>query len=373
MSIEARFQIDRGDFCLDVDVRFPSRGVSAVFGPSGSGKTTLLRAIAGLEKSDAGFLKVGDCVWQDDGCFTAPHRRAIGYVFQEPSLFDHLDVRRNIAYGRKRVAEKERKVSVEDVVELLGIGHLLDRYPRQLSGGEQQRVAIARALATSPAVLLMDEPLASLDEARKHEILPYFESLHRELDIPMLYVSHSKDEVMRLGDHMVLLDQGRVQATGGVAEVFSRMDLPLAHELDARSVIEGVVVAQDTEFGLSYVDFSGGRFAVANKNPLANKTPVANNNPVANNYLALGSAVRLLVRASDISITLARASETSIMNVFPATVEEVTRDGDAHVTTRLMVGATPMIGKITRKSATTLGLQPGMSVFVQIKSVALLS
>lgn len=360
MSIEARFQIDRGDFCLDVDVRFPGRGVSAVFGPSGSGKTTLLRAMAGLEKAAGSYLKVGDQVWQDEARFIAPHRRAVGYVFQEPSLFEHLDVRRNIAYGRKRVAPEVRRVSQEDVVDLLDLGRLLTRYPRQLSGGEQQRVAIARALATSPAVLLMDEPLASLDEARKDGILPYFESLHRELDIPMLYVSHSKDEVMRLGDHMVLLDKGRVLATGGVAEVFSSMDLPLAHAPDARSVIEGVVVAQDEEFGLSYVEFSGGRFAVAN------------NGPVAAESLVLGSTVRLLVRASDISITLERASNTSVMNVFAATVAELTREGAAHVTVSLSVGAVAMIARITRKSATVLGLEPGMRVFVQIKSVALL-
>ncbi|MBT8038113.1 MAG: molybdenum ABC transporter ATP-binding protein [Verrucomicrobiae bacterium] len=361
MSIEARFHIDRGDFCLDVDTRFPRRGVSAVFGPSGSGKTTFLRAIAGLEKSDPGYLKVGDALWQDETQFIAPHRRAIGYVFQEPSLFDHLDVRRNIEYGRKRVAEDQRKVSVDDVVDLLGLGDLRRRFPHQLSGGEQQRVAIARALATSPAVMLMDEPLASLDEARKHEILPYFQSLHQELNIPMLYVSHSKDEVMRLADHMVVLHQGRIQATGNVADVFARMDLPLAHEPDAKWMIEGVVADQDAEFGLSYVDFSGGRFAVTHHDPADHQR------------LDLGNSVRLLIRASDVSITHTHAADTSILNVFPATVEEITQEGNAHVTIGLLLGSNPILGKITRKSAATLGLTPGMDVFIQIKSVAVLS
>lgn len=355
MSIVARFRIDRGGFCLNVDLRFPGRGVSAIFGPSGSGKTTILRAIAGLEKSRNGYLKVGDYLWQDGDSFVAPHLRAVGYVFQEPSLFAHLNARRNIEYGRQRVPKNERRVSVDEAVELLGIGHLLQRHPHQLSGGEQQRVAIARALATSPAVLLMDEPLGSLDAARKHELMPYFESLHRELDIPILYVSHSKDEVMRLADHLVLLDEGSIRASGPVAQVFSRLDLSMAHDLDAQSVIEAVVAEHDEEFGLSYLDSPGGRFVIANK------------------LLALGSTVRLLVRASDVSITLEPASKTSILNVLPATVEEIGVEGNAQVTVRLTVGTVPIIAKITRKSAMILGLQPKKSVFVQIRSVAVLN
>ncbi|MCU7938957.1 MAG: molybdenum ABC transporter ATP-binding protein [gamma proteobacterium symbiont of Bathyaustriella thionipta] len=355
MSIEAKFYIDRGDFSLDIALTIPERGVTALFGPSGCGKTTLLRAIAGLEKNCVGYLKVGDEIWQNDNKNLPPHQRPVGYVFQEPSLFAHLNVRRNLEYGLKRLPEAMRKVSLQHAVELLGIGHLLARKPHQLSGGEQQRVAIARALAVSPAMLLMDEPLAALDMIRKREILPYLESLHRELDIPVLYVSHSREEVARLGDNLVLLEAGRVQAKGTVSELFSRLDLALAHGPETETVIKATVAGYDEEFELSYLDFSGGRFAVAGKR------------------LPLGSAARLQVLARDISITLERQSQTSILNIFAATVDEMMNEGTAQITVRLMIGSVPVLARITRKSATDLGLQPGLAVYAQVKSVALLS
>jgi molybdate transport system ATP-binding protein len=355
MSIEARFHIERGNFSLDVDLTIPERGVTALFGPSGCGKTTLLRAIAGLEASQNGYLKVGDEIWQDEQKNLPPHQRPIGYVFQEPSLFAHLNVQRNLEYGLKRLRGVTPKVSLEHAVELLGIGHLLDRKPHQLSGGEQQRVAIARALAVSPAMLLMDEPLAALDLIRKQEILPYLESLHRELDIPVLYVSHSREEVARLADHLVLLEAGRVQAAGTVSELFSRLDLALAHGPDTETVIKAVVSGYDDEFELSYLDFPGGRFSVAGKR------------------LPLGSAARLQVLARDVSLTLEHQSKTSILNIFPATVDEMTNEGTAQITVKIKIGSVPVLVRITRKSATELGLQPGQAVYAQVKSVALLS
>ncbi|MCP4994305.1 MAG: molybdenum ABC transporter ATP-binding protein [Gammaproteobacteria bacterium] len=355
MSIDARFHIDRGDFSLDVDLSFPARGVTALFGPSGCGKTTLLRAIAGLEHSRGGYLKVGDEIWQNDQKNLPPHQRPIGYVFQEPSLFAHLNVRRNLEYGLKRLNGSVQKVSLDRAVELLGIGHLLDRKPHQLSGGEQQRVAIARALAVSPAMLLLDEPLAALDMIRKQEILPYLESLHRELDIPVLYVSHSRNEVARLADHLILLEAGRVEATGTVSELFSRLDLALAHGPETETVIKAIVAGHDEEFELTYLDFSGGRFAVAG------------------NRLPTGRSARLQVLARDISLTLEHQSKTSILNIFPATVDEMMNEGAAQITVRLMIGSIPVLARITRKSAAELNLQPGQSVFAQVKSVALLS
>lgn len=355
MSIEARFQIDRGKFSLDVDLKIPQRGVTALFGPSGCGKTTLLRAIAGLEASQNGYLKVGNEIWQDDQKNLPPHQRPIGYVFQEPSLFAHLNVQHNLEYGLKRLRGLTAKVSLGQAVELLGIGHLLDRKPHQLSGGEQQRVAIARALAVSPSMLLMDEPLAALDMIRKREILPYLESLHQELDIPLLYVSHSREEVARLGDHLVLLEAGRVQAMGTVSELFSRLDLALAHGPETETVINAVVAGYDEEFELSYLDFPGGRFTVAGK------------------QLPLGSAARLQVLARDVSLTLEHQSKTSILNIFPATVDEMMTEGTAQITVRIMIGAVAMLVRITRKSAVELNLQPGQAIYAQVKSVALLS
>ncbi|HIP53448.1 MAG TPA: molybdenum ABC transporter ATP-binding protein, partial [Chromatiales bacterium] len=211
MSIDIRFCIARGDFVLDVDTVFPGKGVTAIFGPSGCGKTTLLRAIAGLERDPNGYCQVGEHLWQKKAMFLPAHRRSLGYVFQEASLFPHLSVRRNLEYGFKRVPKNQRRVTLEEATALLGLGNLLARRPLGLSGGERQRVAIGRALLTSPRLLLMDEPLAALDQASKREILPYLERLHDELAMPLLYVSHAADEVARLADHLVLLDNGCVK------------------------------------------------------------------------------------------------------------------------------------------------------------------
>ncbi len=355
MNIEARFCIDRGDFSLDVDLRVPARGVTALFGPSGCGKTTLLRAIAGLERHRDGVLRVGDMIWQAAGRFVPPHRRALGYVFQEASLFAHLSVRRNLEYGVKRVPREQRKVALEQAVELLGIAPLLERKPAGLSGGERQRVAIARALAVSPRLLLMDEPLAGLDVNRKQEILPYIESLHNELDIPVIYVSHSPDEVARLADYLVLLEAGRVLGAGDIHGMLTRLDSPLAHGSDAESLIEATVAGHDDAYHLTHLDFAGGRFTVIRK------------------PLPVGSAVRLRVAARDVSLTLEHQSGTSILNIFPATIAELIAEGEAQVTVRLMVGGVPMLARVTRKSASVLDLKPGKSVYAQAKSVALLS
>ncbi|MDT8387457.1 MAG: molybdenum ABC transporter ATP-binding protein [Thiogranum sp.] len=355
MTIEARFHVERGDFTLDVDLAIPGSGVTAIFGPSGCGKTTLLRAIAGLERTPDDYLKVGNEIWQGPGKFLPPHRRPIGYVIQEPSLFVHLNVRRNLEYGLRRLSNRARKVSLEHAIELLGIGHLLERRPHQLSGGEQQRIAIARALAVSPAILLLDEPLAALEEQRKKEILPYLESLHQELQIPVLYVSHSRNEVARLADHMLLLTDGRIQAAGPVGELFSRLDLPLAHEADTETVIEAVVAGRDDTYDISYLDFSGGRFAVTGK-------------PLPRN-----ACVRLQVLARDVSLTLERQHQTSILNIFAATVEQLAEEGSAQVTVQLRVGSVSLLSRITRKSAVDLDLKPGSEIYAQVKGVAVLT
>jgi molybdate transport system ATP-binding protein len=333
----------------------PARGVTALFGPSGCGKTTLLRAIAGLERYRGGFLKVGDMNWQQGDCFVPPHRRPLGYVFQEASLFEHLSVRRNLEYGIKRLPRAGRKVSLQQAIELLGIEHLLERKPAHLSGGERQRVAIARALAVSPRLLLMDEPLAALDLNRKQEILPYIESLHKDLDIPVIYVSHSPDEVAHLADHLVLLEAGRVRASGAISNMLTRLDLPLAHGSDAEALVEATVAGHDEAYHLTYLDSAGGRFTVMRK------------------ALPVGSAVRLRVAARDVSLTLEPQSGTSILNIFPATIDELIPEGGAQVTVRLMVGGMPMLARVTRKSASLLDLKAGKPVYAQAKSVALLS
>ncbi|QQE91009.1 molybdenum ABC transporter ATP-binding protein [Azotobacter chroococcum] len=356
-GIRARFRVNYAGFALDVDLKLPGHGVTALFGHSGSGKTTVLRCVAGLERAVEAYLEINGEVWQDSaaGVFLPTHRRALGYVFQESSLFPHLTVRRNLEYGLKRVDAASRRVSWERVLELLGIGHLLDRLPGRLSGGERQRVGIARALLTSPRLLLLDEPLAALDLKRKNEILPYLERLHDELDIPVLLVSHSPDEVARLADHVVLLDQGRVAAQGALQETLARLDLPTAFSEDAGVVIESVVAEHDDHYHLSRLEFPGGAVLVARRPE------------------ALGQHLRLRVHARDVSLALQRIEDTSITNVLPATVREVVEaDTPAHVLVRLDAEGTPLIARITRRSCDQLEVLPGKRMWAQIKAVALL-
>lgn len=355
MTIEARFKMARGDFLLDVELDIPSKGVTALFGASGCGKTTLLRAIAGLEHITGGALNFAGESWQDSSVFVPPHRRAIGYVFQESSLFSHLDVRGNLEYGMKRVPEDARVDALDHAVELLGIEQLLERSTGTLSGGERQRVAIARALAVSPALLLMDEPLASLDIKRKREILPYLESLYRELEIPMLYVSHDPGEVARLADHVVLMDAGKVVATGSVQEIFTRLDLPLAHDDDAAAVIDATVMEHDEDYNLTQLTFGGQALLIARHD------------------LPEGTRARLRIAARDVSLTLEPQTGTSILNILPATIDALEPESESQVTVRLLVEGTPLLARVTRKSAAALDLQPDKQVFAQVKSIALLS
>ena len=357
MSIAARFRIAYPGFALDADLELPSCGITALFGPSGSGKTTLLRAIAGLERAPAGYLEVDGEIWQDDahGLFLPTHRRPLGYVFQEASLFAHLSVRRNLDFGRKRVAAAQRRIAAEHVIELLGIAPLLDRMPERLSGGERQRVAIARALLTSPKLLLMDEPLAALDYARKQEILPYLERLHDELEIPLLYVSHAQDEVARLADHLVVLERGRILANGPLNDTLARLDLPIRLGDDAGVVLDAVVGARDAEWHLARADFPGGSLWVRD------------------NGLPAGHRVRLRILARDVSIARQKIEGSSILNTLPARVVDIVgEDHPALALVRLDIGPSPLIARLTRRSAAALDLRASMEVWVQIKAVALI-
>ncbi len=355
MAIEAHYVVRYDDFVLDAAFTAPSRGITAIFGPSGCGKTSLLRAIAGLERGSRGEFSIDGVVWQDATTFLAPHKRPLGYVFQEPSLFPHLSVRANLLYGYKRTPTASQRVSFDQAVELLRVAPLFGRYPSGLSGGERQRVAIARALLTSPRLLLMDEALAALDAQSKAEILPFLERLHGELEVPMLYVSHATDEVARLADHLLLLDGGKVRASGPVAEMVTRLDLPLAHSRDAEAIVSAKITGHDETYDLSHLEFAGGRFLVPRVG------------------LALGQPVRLRVQARDVSLTRERQSGTSILNSFPAIVDDVAEESPSQVLVRLTLSGVPILSRITRLSAATLELEPGRELFVQVKSVAVLA
>lgn len=355
MTIEVRLKVDREDFRLDVELHLPSSGVTALFGPSGCGKTTLLRAIAGLDRHTDCYLRVGNDIWQDDRSFLAPHLRPLGYVFQEASLFEHLSVQGNLEYGVKRIPQTLQRVALDEAIELLQIAPFLKRRPSSLSGGERQRVAIARALAVSPKLLLMDEPLAALDSNRKQEIIPYLETLHRELDIPIIYVSHLVEEVSRLADYLVLLESGQVAACGDIHEVFTRLDLPLSHENEAACLIEAVVSEHDDKYQLTHLEFPGGRITMAQMD------------------LSTGSPVRLRLAARDVSLTLEHQSGTSILNILPVTVDALDSLDKARVIVRLLAEDVPLLACITRKSSDELQLVPGQRLFAQIKSIALLT
>ena len=355
MSIHARFRLPYPGFTLDADLELPSRGISAFFGRSGSGKTTLLRCIAGLERAPEGRLEIDGEVWQDGPRFVPTHQRPLGYVFQEASLFPHLSVRANLEYGRKRVPATARRVEWDRAIDLLGIGHLLERKPDRLSGGERQRVAIARALLTSPRLLLMDEPLAALDQARKDEILPYLEHLHDELEIPVLYVSHAADEVARLADHLVVLEDGKVLGAGPLADILTRLDLPIRLGEDAGVVLDAVVAERDAEWQLARVEFAGGSLWVRDSG------------------VDIGRHVRVRILARDVSIGREPTTGTSIMNSFPATVGEIAADTHpALALVKLDAGGAPVLARLTRRSAAALELAPGLPVWAQVKAVALI-
>lgn len=360
MGIHLKLQLGYQDFGLDLDLQLPGRGVTALYGHSGSGKTTCLRCIAGLEKNGRGRIQINDEVWQDSQrkLFVAPHKRSLGYVFQEASLFPHLSVQANLEFGLRRIAKAQRRVDMAQATELLGIGHLLERHPQHLSGGERQRVGIARALLTSPRLLLMDEPLAALDSKRKGEILPYLERLHDELDIPVLYVSHSQEEVARLADHIVLLSEGKALASGPIGETLARLDLPLALGDDAGVVVDGRVSHYDAAYQLLTLQLPASHLSIR----------------VAHAPLAHGKALRFKVQARDVSLSLLDSEHSSILNRLPVTVShEIPADNAAHVLVRLDAAGTPLLARITRYSRDQLNLHPGQQLWAQIKAVAVLA
>lgn len=353
-GIRARFRLDWPGFTLDIDLELPTKGIIALFGHSGSGKTTLLRCIAGLERAPDGFLALNGEIWQNGAHWLPTHKRPLGYVFQEASLFPHLTVMGNLRYGIRRVS-RERRVNLDQAIELLGIGHLLDRKPDRLSGGERSRIGIARALAVNPRLLLMDEPLAALDLQRKQDILPYLERLHDELEIPALYVSHSPDEVARLADHLVVMESGRVLADGPLTETLARIDLPIRLGEDVGAIIEATVGAVDNAWHLARVDFSGGSLWTRDRG------------------LPVGRRVRVRVLARDVSLAREHPGQSSIQNVLHGRVDAIADDDHPGlVLVRVRIGAAMLVARLTRRAVAGLGIVPEQNLWVQVKSVALM-
>ena len=356
MSLQWQTRLQRAGFELQLDLTLPGQQVTALFGPSGSGKTTALRVLAGLERQAQGVISIQGQVWQDSsrGLFLPTHQRALGYVFQEASLFEHLSVQGNLQYGFDRTPAAQRRHGWDHTLELLGIGHLLQRRPHELSGGERQRVAIARALATSPRLLLLDEPLAALDAPRKREIMAYLERLQTELQLTVVYVSHALEEVARLSDHLVLLESGHVTLQGPSAELMTRLDSPLAHSDDAAAVLSCRVLSHDPTDHLSLTEFDGGQLTV----PLQTAAP--------------GQVLRIRVAARDVSLALQAPAGSSILNLVPAHIAALASDRPGQVMVTLKAGHSTLLARVTQRSAKALQLAPGLPVVAQIKGVAIL-
>ena len=335
-------------FSLDAAFEGPGRGITAIFGPSGSGKSTILKAMAGIFRADrVAVALAGERLER-----VAPSRRRFGTVFQEGRLFPHLSVRQNLLFGMRR-APRAGPIALDQTIALLGLEALLARRPATLSGGERQRVAIGRALLSQPRLLLMDEPLASLDAARRAEIMPYLLRLRDTLALPTVYVTHALEEVVRLADHLVLLEEGRVRAQGPVAGLVSRIDLPLALRDDAAGVLSGTVRSHDVSRGLSLISCFGHVFLVPRQD------------------VAAGTQVRLLVPAREVIVALDAPRQISVNNVVPAVVVAVGLQDASHAAlVELDIGGGLLVSRITQDAAERLALRPGMAVLALVKSMS---
>lgn len=355
-SLCIQIGLQRSAFALELDLKLPRNGITVLFGPSGSGKTTVLRCVAGLEPAH-GRITLGTQVWQDSAqrVFKPTWQREIGYVFQEASLFEHLDVRQNLHYGWRRARRGASTGAWDATLHLLGIEHLLDRSVGSLSGGERQRVAIARTLATQPQLLLLDEPLASIDVARRAEVLPWLERLHAELKIPMLYVTHSVDELARLADQVVVLDQGQVKGCMPVEQAFVSPELAQALGEEAGMVALGRITDRDPQDHLAQVLFEGGTLWVKDAG------------------LSVGQTVRLRILARDVSLATTPAADSTILNRLPGVIESIGTDNHpSQCIVRVRCERALVLARVTRKSLRLRGLQAGSAVWCQVKSAALI-
>lgn len=352
-TIDVRLEGRLGSFSLDVAFQAPMHGITALFGPSGCGKTSILRSVAGLQRIP-GEILVGEDIWQDATQFRPPHKRPIGYIFQEASLFPHLSVRKNLTYGERRSKGSGTGIRFGDVVDLLGLAHLVERDPAHLSGGERQRVSIGRALLSQPRLLLMDEPLSALDRMAKDEILPYFEALHAKLSIPIILVSHDISEVERLADHLVALRNGRVVSSGPLNLALTDPDLPFGRGRGSAAVLPATVMRQDDD-GIVALDVLGTEILVIG------------------DKLEAGHPVRVRIAASDVSIARERPVNSSILNLLPARIVGIDPVGDAEANVRLSLAdrkGFDFMARLSQRSLARLDLCVGETVIAQIKSVS---
>ncbi len=353
-EIALQVSVQRGSFSLSVDTALPMNTVTGVYGPSGSGKTSLLSCIAGLTRGDnANGIRIGDNSLEGNGQWLPPEARDVAYVFQDARLFPHLDVAGNLEFALRR--RQRPGPGLDQVGQWLGISDLLSHRSGELSRGQQQRVAIARALLSGPRLVLMDEPLANIDSTGRRDILSRLAHLRRELDVPMIYVSHDMAELAELADHLLVLDQGRIVAEGPLLELSSQLELALSHQEQAAAVVHAAIVEHDEDYGLSRLEFEGQPLWV---------------NQV---HQPAGTDLRLRLPARDISLCRERPGSTSILNVLAARIAAIETGDGSRVLVQLSVGRQFLLARITRKSLDALDLTEGDELFAQVKSVALLS
>ena len=342
------------DVCLRAEI--PLQGVTAVMGPSGAGKTTLLRCVAGLERRGRIEVKMGDETWQGQETFVPPHVRPVSMVFQSTQLFPHLDVLGNLRFAVQHAKQRTGAgIEMDQAIALLGLEPLLGQTTDSLSGGQRQRVAIGRALLAPARILLMDEPLASLDLPARREILPYLRALCDELALPIVYVSHDLDEIMAIASRMLVIEQGRLLAMGPVEELSTRLDLAMSHEQQATSVMRGHVDRMDEAYGLAEVSIEDVEHARLH---------------LTTNAAQIGAHINVRIAARDVSIARERPQATSILNCLPGRIEQIDLEEPWFAMIRMRVGSQHLLARITRKSLDDLGLKPGDSVFALVKSAA---
>lgn len=350
--LELNFTLQQGDSLLQIDTELPTKGITAIFGVSGAGKTSLINAIAGLAQPQQGYIRLNGRTLShtEESVWLPPEKRSVGYVFQEARLFPHYRVRGNLRYGMA----KSRQGQFDTLVDLLGLNDLLDRFPWSLSGGEKQRVAIGRALLMAPDILLMDEPLASLDIPRKRELLPWLQKLAKQVDIPLLYVSHSLDEILQLADRVLLLDKGEVKATGTLEQVWSSSALrPWLPRSEQSTVLRVQVLEQHPDYAMTALSL-GDQHIWVSRIEAPQKTPL-----------------RIRIQSSDVSLSLQPPLNSTIRNVLPAQVSELVEVDNQQVEVKLRIGASELWARITPWARDELAIKPGMWLFAQIKSVSI--
>jgi molybdate transport system ATP-binding protein len=352
--IECKFNISRNNFKLNINTSFEINGITAILGKSGCGKTTFLNCLAGLTNDKNGFLKINKTIIQNKSSLLPTHNRKIGYVFQDSALFKHLNVLDNITYAKKRSRNNINNIDLDQIIDKFKLNTLLQHKPHQLSGGEKQRVAIARAIASSPELLLMDEPLSSIDYESKFELLTLIQSIKEDFNLPILYVTHSITEVARISTNAIIMNSGKITQIGNTFKMLTNFNLPISEQSNSLAVIHGKIQFHDNKYHLTDINTGNGIISVKQINQ------------------AIGSKVKILIKAKDVSIATERPMATSILNIIKCNIIDIKYLNESNILLKLNFNNQNLISRITKKSFNNLNIEIGKIVYAQIKSVAII-